>query len=69
MFFARHTCLTLSEINNWPYVDFELFMRELKEELEEEARKAKAEQQRANKKPSFNSIASQLRSMMPKFGK
>jgi len=44
-------------------------MRELKEELEEEARKAKAEQAKVNKSTSTNTIASQLRGLLPKFGK
>lgn len=69
VYFTRETNITFSELNDWPYIDYEQYMVELSETLEREGREAKKQQETLSKSYSRNSMASQIRSMMNSYKK
>lgn len=67
VYFTRKTNITLTELSDWPYIDYERYVSALSEQLEQEARDAKKREEQARKQYKTNSMASQMRSMMSQF--
>lgn len=44
VFLTRNTSLTLTELDNWSYFEFEMYLHELKEALEAEKEERKKQQ-------------------------
>lgn len=62
VFLTRNTSITLTELDNWSYFEFEMYLHELKQVLDNEAEQRKKQQEKEQRQQS--SMKAQLEAYM-----
>lgn len=68
VYLTRHTSLRPQDINDLSWFEYEMYLTTLKGQLDKEAEAHKTEEKKQQKAANFNSIGSQMKSWMSKFG-